>query len=136
MYQAWLGLKALGLALEGLGFGNPEPGPNSGLAKAPGLARAQARAYIPYMVIIADSFKRHSGSCKSKRNRNCTNTMLTCSGHLPHGNSPVLRLWNIQINGSVSMFVGSKSGVLRVLRGTCFDWLNHQGPSISGTRYS
>jgi hypothetical protein len=43
----------------GLGFGNPEPGPNSGLAKARGLARAQARAYIPYMVIIADSFKRH-----------------------------------------------------------------------------
>jgi hypothetical protein len=43
-----------------LGFGNPEPGPNSGLAKARGLARAQARAYIPYMVIIADSFKRHS----------------------------------------------------------------------------
>jgi hypothetical protein len=41
----------LGLALVGLGFGNPEPGPNSGLAKA--------RAYIPYMVIIADSFKRH-----------------------------------------------------------------------------
>jgi hypothetical protein len=27
MYQAWLGLKALAL----VGFGNPEPGPNSGL---------------------------------------------------------------------------------------------------------
>ena len=32
MYWAWLGLKAL--ALVGLGFGNPEPGLNSGLAKA------------------------------------------------------------------------------------------------------
>jgi len=47
----------LGLAFVGLGFGNPEPGLNSGLAKAQGLAWAQAWAYIPYMVIIADSFK-------------------------------------------------------------------------------
>jgi hypothetical protein len=54
---AWAQSPGLGLALVGLGFGNPEPGPNSGLAKARGLARAQARAYIPYMVIIADSFK-------------------------------------------------------------------------------
>ena len=46
----------LGLALVGLGFGNPEPGPNSGLAKAQGLAWAQAWAYIPYMVFIADCF--------------------------------------------------------------------------------
>ena len=41
--------------------------------------------------------------------------------------------------GSVSMLVGSKLGVLSVLsvlRGTCFDWLSHQGPPISGTRYT
>ena len=44
--------------------------------------------------------------------------------------------------GSVSMLVGSKSGVLSVLsalsvsRGMHFDWLSNQGPSISGTRYS
>ena len=50
----------LGLALVGLGFGNPEPGPNSGLAKAHSLAQPQAWAYIPYMVIIADHFQRHS----------------------------------------------------------------------------
>src|SRR6202044_2166057 len=67
----------LGLALVGLGFGNPEPGPNSGLAKARGLARAQARAYIPYMVIIADSFKRHLEVEKVREisNRDCTNTI-------------------------------------------------------------
>ena len=38
--------------------------------------------------------------------------------------------------GSVSMLVGSKSGVSSVSRGTCFDWLSHQGPPISGTRYT
>ena len=42
-------------------------------------------------------------------------------------------------DGSVSMLVGSKSGVSNVSsvsRGTCFDWLSHQGPPISGTRYT
>ena len=38
--------------------------------------------------------------------------------------------------GSVSMLVGSKSGVSSVSRGTRFDWLSHQGPPISGTQYT
>jgi len=37
------------MALVGLGFGNPEPRPNSGLAKA--------QAYILYIIIGAGSFK-------------------------------------------------------------------------------
>ena len=44
-----------------------------------------------------------------------------------------------QGEGSVSMLVGSKSGVSSVSsvsRGTHFDWLSHQGPPISGTRYT
>jgi hypothetical protein len=55
----------LGLALVSLGFGNPEPGPNSGLAKARGLARAQARAYIPYIVIGVRSFKMRSRTART-----------------------------------------------------------------------
>ena len=54
---AWAQSPGLGLALVGLGFENPEPGPNSGLAKAPGLARAQAWACIPYIALIVGRFR-------------------------------------------------------------------------------
>lgn len=57
MYPAWLGLKSQAWALVGLGFENPEPGTNSGLAKAPGLAWAQPPACIPYIALIVGGFR-------------------------------------------------------------------------------
>ena len=55
----------LGLALVSLGFGNPEPGLNSGLAKARGLAWAQAWTYIPYIVIGVRGFKLRSRTART-----------------------------------------------------------------------
>ena len=54
-------------------------------------------------------------------------------------NKKILFGYETKCAGSVSMLVGSKSGVSSVSsvsRGTYFDWLSHQGPPISGTRYT
>ena len=69
--------------------------------------------------------------------------MYVCMYNLLHGLGLCIRRASVHVSGandgSVSMLVGSKSGVSSVSsvsRGTRFDWLSHQGPPISGTRYT